>query len=244
MVHNRLLEDDLPVTPAMLALIDIAQTSFRVWVDTLRRKGRVNPDATAVRAAIAKVEAEMPAPPAVTATLPDTPQPAAEVAAPWAQEPSASAIEVLELDQTAVAEPATTDHTPPSNPPAEIIEFAPRATPPEPVASAAPPLVAEPAPEPEEVSVGEVTLSAALYRILCDEAQQHLATLDAELLTLQADSAATPSQAMVRAGHTLCGIHRTGGFPLVATTAKALEQCLLELEERGAGARARSVQLR
>src|SRR5205807_9915796 len=76
--------------------------------------------------------------------------------------------------------------------------------------------------------------SSALYRILCDEAQQHLATLDAELQTLQSDASLTPSQAMIRAGHTLCGIHRTGGFPLVAGTAKALEQCLLGLEERGA----------
>src|SRR5207302_10899530 len=100
----------------------------------------------------------------------------------------------------------------------------PRAAPPESTAKA----------EPEEVTIGDVTLSSALYRILCDEAQQHLATLDAELQTLQFDTAATPSQAMVRASHTLCGIHRTGGFPLVATTAKALEQCLLGLEERGA----------
>ena len=37
-----------------------------------------------------------------------------------------------------------------------------------------------------------------------------------------------PSQEMVRASHTLCGIHRTGGFPLVASLAKALEQCLLD----------------
>jgi chemotaxis protein histidine kinase CheA len=32
---------------------------------------------------------------------------------------------------------------------------------------------------------------------------------------------------VVRAAHTLCGVHRTGGFPLVATAAKSLEQCLL-----------------
>src|SRR5207237_912060 len=44
----------------------------------------------------------------------------------------------------------------------------------------------------------------------------------------------TPSQAMVRAAHTLCGIHRTGGFPLVATVSKALEACLLGLQESGA----------
>src|SRR6202790_5899219 len=88
--------------------------------------------------------------------------------------------------------------------------------------------------EPDEIAVGDVTLSTALFRILCDEAQQHLATLDAELKALQSDWTATPSQAMVRAGHTLCGIHRTGGFPLVATVAKALEVCLLGLQERGA----------
>jgi chemosensory pili system protein ChpA (sensor histidine kinase/response regulator) len=34
----------------------------------------------------------------------------------------------------------------------------------------------------------------------------------------------------VRASHSLCGIHRTGGFPLVAQTARALEQCLLGLQ--------------
>ena len=39
---------------------------------------------------------------------------------------------------------------------------------------------------------------------------------------------------MVRASHTLCGIHRTGGFPVVATTAKALEQTLIALEQHGA----------
>ena len=83
------------------------------------------------------------------------------------------------------------------------------------------------------MTIGDVTLSTALYRILCDEAQQHLSTLDAELHTLEVNAAAAPSQAMVRAAHTLCGIHRTGGFPLLAAVAKALEQCLLGLEERG-----------
>ncbi len=66
-----------------------------------------------------------------------------------------------------------------------------------------------------------------------DEATQHLATLAHELEVLQFDTQQTPSAAMVRASHTLCGIHRTGGFPLVATTAKALEQCLLGLQQKG-----------
>ena len=50
---------------------------------------------------------------------------------------------------------------------------------------------------------------------------------------LQFDSHAVPSEAMVRASHTLCGIHRAGGFPLIATTARALEQALLALQQHG-----------
>ena len=42
---------------------------------------------------------------------------------------------------------------------------------------------------------------------------------------------ALPSAVMVRASHTLCGIHRTGGLPLIALTAGALEQTLLALQQ-------------
>ena len=69
-VHNRLVEDERPASAAILALIDTAQTNFRVWVDTLRRKGRVTPDGTALFAAIEKVEAELPAPPVPAAEPP------------------------------------------------------------------------------------------------------------------------------------------------------------------------------
>ena len=88
--------------------------------------------------------------------------------------------------------------------------------------------------EPEEVTVGSVTLSAALWRILCDEADQNVAVLQHEVSILQFDPDHMPVVAMVRASHTLCGIHRTGGIALIATTARALEQALLALEECGA----------
>ncbi len=279
-VFNRVLEEDLPVTPSVLELVDVAQTAFRVWVDTLRRRKRVTPDAKALRAAIGKVYAELPngpEPPPSGSPTPTTRQaPTASSAQSSALSTTPSApsapshtapvsgqatpllgdedfmamfeadleadrgdealtagapsdalpmIEILEQDDTGSAsndaEAGAGD--------AEVIEFAARATPAE---VATPPEVA--ALESDETTVGDVTLSTALYRILCDEAQQHLATLDTELQTLQFDTSATPSQAMVRAGHTLCGIHRTGGFPLVASTAKVLEQCLLALQERGA----------
>jgi chemosensory pili system protein ChpA (sensor histidine kinase/response regulator) len=226
-IHNRLLEEDRPVTPAVLAMIDSAQTSFRVWVDTLRRKGQVTPDPKTLRAAIAKVGMELPdhdLAPATVVTIP----------AATSTPPSAASIEVLELDETPSFGAGALDTSDAPIATAEIIEFSPVHAPVVETPEAPPAAAPSASFEPEEVTVGEVTLSSALYRILCDEAQQHLATLDAELQTLESDAAITPSQAMIRAGHTLCGIHRTGGFPLVAVTAKALEQCLLGLEERGA----------
>ena len=86
----------------------------------------------------------------------------------------------------------------------------------------------------EDITIGDVTLSRSLWTILCDEALQHVAVLENELATLQFDPLAAPSPSMVRASHTLCGIHRTGGFPLVATVARAMEQTLLALVEHGA----------
>ena len=242
-VHNRVIEEDRPTTPALIALIGVAESSFRRWVDALRSTGRVTPDADALRAALAKVESEFPdgggdsggqpPSPAPSPSWP-TPGPLAAVSAidrgPDIAAPASShaAIEVLELDETPYGEGDVADSPPESAAP--TLAFAAVAAQDAPDADA----VATLADAEEEITVGGVTLSAALYRILCEEAKQHLATLDDELQTLQFDPAATPSQLMVRASHTLCGIHRTGGFPLVATTAKALEVCLLGLQERGA----------
>ncbi|MDQ6917533.1 MAG: Hpt domain-containing protein, partial [Pseudomonadota bacterium] len=227
-VYNRVLEEDRPTTPALLSLIDIAQTSFRSWVDALRRTHRVIPDSRELRAAIARVVGEFPTP-----SAPAPPAPSVEIPRGLhSAQPSQAIIEVIELDETPSTvewDSATVDSRRPLAS-AQIIEFAPLAADARLARESASAVLSE----PDEITVGDVTLSMALYRILCDEAQQHMATLDAELQALQFDSTATPSQAMVRAGHTLCGIHRTGGFPLVASVAKAVEVCLLGLQERGA----------
>ena len=39
-----LIEEDRPTTPALIALIGVAESSFRRWVDALRATGRVTPD--------------------------------------------------------------------------------------------------------------------------------------------------------------------------------------------------------
>ena len=115
-------------------------------------------------------------------------------------------------------------------PPLELVED--NDPQPAPIASAEPSTVA-PVAESDEITIGDVTLSRSLWKILCDEADQHLATLEHELSILQFDSRAVPRAAMVRASHTLCGIHRTGGFPLVAVTALGLEHALIALEQNG-----------
>jgi chemosensory pili system protein ChpA (sensor histidine kinase/response regulator) len=88
--------------------------------------------------------------------------------------------------------------------------------------------------EAEETAIGEVALSTSLWRILVEEAAEHLATLDHGLGLMQFDTQATPSAAMIRASHTLCGIHRTAGFEPVAGIAKSLELALTALAQHGA----------
>ncbi|HEX2391061.1 MAG TPA: Hpt domain-containing protein, partial [Casimicrobiaceae bacterium] len=317
-IHNRLLEEDRRVTPAVIALIGVAQTSFRQWVKELREAGRFATDPAPLQAALRAVESELPG--GVTPSMPLPPVPAAPVAptpietdqpigpivtrpstpgtepheifAPFAIESNAPirypaseegssapggadaqatsalvpdlelvdfpelgaalddadapSITVIEqsVDETIdvgvpadardVAKPVlrvvadnTAGHAPADSRARAhgagltLLADVPRA--PEP-----------PAPlEPEDVTVGSVTLSAALWRILCDEADQHVAVLQHEVSVLQFDPDHMPVVAMVRASHTLCGIHRTGGIALIATTARALEQALLALEERG-----------
>ncbi len=299
-VNNRLLEEDRVVTPAVLAMIDVAERNFRQWVALLSATGRVVADPAELHGAIAAVESELPAGRASVLTpTPPAPVPgeAARVAGP-AHDPSAAlplavpeVIELAELGsvhageaplvtplaeeeieipagsvnarldepvagvpiakfpiaQLSIAEPPIVDDTNaelpvlepplPESPSLAAPQVAENREVEAPVAEAPVPFptpLAETthAPgEPEEITVGDVTLSAVLFGILVDEADQHLATLAYELEVLQFDSNQKPSPAMVRASHTLCGIHRTGGFPVVATTAKALEQCLLGLQQ-------------
>ena len=236
-LHNRVIDEDRPLPRGMIALIDTAQREFRGWVDALKHTRKVSLDTTALRRAIASVETELePADPLGALPPPDLAPAGAE---PSPVTPSVPLIDVIEVDDAHAGgldddlRPDADGDDLPLYGSADVIEF-----------SAASPAFADVSDQDsaalsaalvdsDEITVGDVTLSSALYRILCDEAQQHLATLDTELQLLQFDPATTPSQSMIRASHTLCGIHRTGNFPLVATTAKSLETCLLSLQERG-----------
>ncbi|TAG81149.1 MAG: response regulator [Betaproteobacteria bacterium] len=90
-------------------------------------------------------------------------------------------------------------------------------------------VVIQPAAPPwsDEVVVDGVRVSRTLFSIMGDEARSHLTTLDQELSLMQFDPHLLPSDAMIRAAHTLCGIHRTAGFNAIGTLAGLLEEALV-----------------
>ncbi len=59
-IHNRLLEEERPVTRAVLRMIETAESDFRQWVGALSSTGRVVADPGALHAAIRTVEFELP----------------------------------------------------------------------------------------------------------------------------------------------------------------------------------------
>jgi chemosensory pili system protein ChpA (sensor histidine kinase/response regulator) len=223
-IHNRLLEEERPVSPAVLAMIGIAEAEFRDWIAVLKDAGHVATDPTKLHAAIATVMAELP-------ELDGAHE--EEVKLPELDRPPEETLELPELGgvpagSSSPAADWVDDAEALGDGGADVIEFAPKGD--VPAAAAMEPDAAAFAP-PEAITIGDLSLSQELYAVLVDEADAHLATLAHGLSVLQFDTAALPSAAMVRASHTLCGIHRTSGLPLIALTAKALEQCLLALQQ-------------
>jgi chemosensory pili system protein ChpA (sensor histidine kinase/response regulator) len=86
-VHNKLLDEERPVTPAVLDMIKVAHESFSHWVGQLSTQGRVAADATALHAAIAAVEGKPAGP--TRADAPSTP-PAGAVGRPDSPKSSTS----------------------------------------------------------------------------------------------------------------------------------------------------------
>ncbi|HET7031772.1 MAG TPA: Hpt domain-containing protein, partial [Casimicrobiaceae bacterium] len=60
-IHNRLLEEEHAVTPTVIAMIGVAEDEFRAWIQTLKETGQVTANPAKLFAAIAAVEAELPA---------------------------------------------------------------------------------------------------------------------------------------------------------------------------------------
>ena len=286
-VHNRVLEDDRRVTPALIALIRTALASFRQWVRELRETGRIATEPAQLQAALSAIASELPgfaplpalmeakaapqsAPAAGSETAPardaeiiDLPEfgaPVADGAAPVVTSTEASVEVTIEIGLPSdgrdshkpmlrIVADNTAAHAAAADARARLSPHAPGLTlltdgshadvGQTEVGQDADATEAAETPgggaeaELGNVAIGSITLSAALWSILCDEAEQNVAILQHEVSLMQFDPDHPPIAAMVRASHTLCGIHRTGGIAVIAEVAQSLEQTLLALEQHG-----------
>jgi HPt (histidine-containing phosphotransfer) domain-containing protein len=82
----------------------------------------------------------------------------------------------------------------------------------------------------EQIVVGDTAISGSLYGYCWKKRRSSSIRCGAITRRSGIRPQARPSEEMVRAAHTLTGIHRTAGFPPVADTAHALESALLTLQ--------------
>ena len=83
--------------------------------------------------------------------------------------------------------------------------------------------------ELEEIQVGDVSVSPALYQLFLDEAANYLEILEQGAIQLQANPSHPVSYDLMRAAHTLAGISSTVGFAPPADLAQAFEHWLMDI---------------
>ena len=245
-VLNVALETERPVTETELLLIGSAAQHFSRWVEALRDSRSVDIDASLLDELIATcsssasstsatstrtTERATPAPAAVDDTHAP---PMANLAADGADLDAQLAHAVDSLHEMWVNEPHA------DLPARDMI----RATATQPVAEPghqgssqaddqAYDFAATLDANSDDMHVLGVSVARALFSILTDETRVHLQTLDYELALMQFDTSLAPSDPMVRASHTLCGIHRTAGFVEIGDFAGLLESALMAIRRCG-----------
>ena len=234
-VMNKWLKDEKPATPGLLDFVAAAAKSFEGWIDTLKAGGDPRIDGAAIAAAAERLKHGEEPPPAPLAVLepvaPEAPTPVADTITPEAAPTAPAGFTFESLD---LAEPAAPAPVP--EPPAQDLsfDFLPAATQSADAMATEP--AAEPLAEPEPVAdeadsdivVGPVVISAPLYAIYVGEAEQHVATLEREMASLEADPLYPVSHEFMRAAHTLTSSSRTTGFEVLADLASALEKWLAD----------------
>ena len=247
-VLNQALESERAVTEQELKLMAGACEQFAKWLAMLQTTRHVRLDVNALDGLV-----ESCAPPAsefsskaLVGAAPGTFPKAQHSAAPVtliSQLAAPATVDAAELDEllaNAIASLAADDARVDATTDATINTVGLAFVPSEASAAPAKPAVRSSALEPladdfsllfeppsDEIHVLGVAVSRALFSILTDETRVHLQTLDYELTLMQFDSGLAPSDAMVRASHTLCGIHRTAGFLEIGDFAGLLESGLL-----------------
>jgi len=231
---NRWLQLDWPLTPAVLHLIDAAHQMFETWVAVLQSGQGALPDPNALLAEAERLRNSDTAiiEPADT----ETPAAAAEAPARVEEWPEFA---TLDLSETGEILP--------------LLGEAPAL--PEALADAVPDFVIEsasfdleePTLEPDEshrdetpaqpavdvIWIGDVEVSSGLFALYQAEAQQHLDTLTQDIERLARHPEALPTQASLRAAHTLAGISGTARLHAPQELARALEHALERMRERG-----------
>jgi chemosensory pili system protein ChpA (sensor histidine kinase/response regulator) len=173
-IHNQLLEKGYPATPAVLAMVDVAEREFRHWVSALIKNKTVSPDPSELYAAINAVAHEL------DSTTP----------------PPASPNNETEKKKTPLAAipknaPETVADTKPEKAPEEALETAPEAENPETDWEAwelSPPL-------PEAITIVEMTTEviteAAIETIAEEEIEPSVAPVADEMPLLETETLET-----------------------------------------------------
>ena len=258
-VMNKWLKEEKPATPQLIAFIDLARNSFTGWVDELKandgKAAIASPEITRQAEALKSDHAAAPAPaasaaapvaeaPAVAepvAEAPAAPQPGPFSFEPPQPEPAAAPVSeaapapgapsegfALDFESLGLGTPTPAPQPEPETPATAVPDLAEllAAPTPAPVDSAAPAAEGD-----DDMMIGAVVVPRALYQIYIGEAEQHAATLDAQMQLLEADPMHPISAEFLRAAHTLTASSRTTGFDGVAALASALEKWLADAIE-------------
>ena len=203
---NNWLKHERSVTPELLNMIGLAIPKFLEWVTVIRRQGRARIDGDELSAFALQIEKSA--------------EPIHDMEAGEAPLEKPDFVDVIELhDATEINRAFTT---------LSVTETP--LTPEEPVV-----LVTESVEEVEsveaealnQVQVGTISLSAALFKIGSEESKQHANMLQTQLSILQAASpTAHIEYDFMRAAHTLAGVNRAMGFTAIVNLAFALESWL------------------
>ena len=249
---NRWLEEERDASPELLDMIQHAHDAFAGWVELLTLDGVVNVDANVLLAEAAALREDPPGPFDLSAKREAfvASRLAASEQADYAVDNSNAALAAAEsaltedtkivladlapasdgeaaLDEELFLEPLTEDA-------ALTLEFNVADTPPAETEDesnySTSLLPLEPAPvEPQEIQIGAVSVSHALYQLFLDEAANYLVLLEQGGAELQANPSHPVSYDLMRAAHTLAGISSTVGFAPPADLAQAFEHWLMDI---------------
>jgi chemosensory pili system protein ChpA (sensor histidine kinase/response regulator) len=233
-VMNKWLKDEKPASPPLLDFIELARESFARWVGELQHDALAPIDGAQItrEAEALKSEAEpVPAPAPPVAEVP--------AAAPAAVEEAAPAQEDLSFESLVQAAPTREEPAPTPAFEFESLDLGAPARSPQPpqeVPQRTPQLedlvFGEAASaEADEMTIGTVSISRTLFAIYLGEAEQHVATMDAEMKGIESDPLHPVSADFMRAAHTLASSSRTTGFESIADVSYALEKWLQDAME-------------